>query len=130
MAEGTVVFDASALLCLFNQEKGSDVVARYLDDPVICSVNLAEVWTKLIDQGRVPVSRIQHLIDQASLDVRDFTVTLAEEAGRLRLATRALGLSLGDRSCIALAQQLKAPVLTADRIWATLDIGVKVIVVR
>ena len=27
------------------------------------------------------------------------------------------GLSLGDRACLALAQQLNLPAITADRVW-------------
>lgn len=39
----------------------------------------------------------------------------AERAGLLRAATRDAGLSLGDRACLALAQQKGVPVLTTDR---------------
>jgi ribonuclease VapC len=42
-------------------------------------------------------------------------------AGWLRPATRTLGLSLGDRGCLALAQaQRGAQVVTADRLWKEL----------
>lgn len=54
----------------------------------------------------------------------------AQEAARLRLLTRAAGLSLADRACLALAKSLSLPVLTADRAWAALQVGVVVEVIR
>ena len=36
--------------------------------------------------------------------------------------TRALGLSLGDRACLALGLALKAPVYTADKSWKKLKV--------
>jgi PIN domain nuclease of toxin-antitoxin system len=55
---------------------------------------------------------------------------MAYEAGMLRRTTRAVGLSLGDRACIALGSRLSAPVFTTDRRWQTLKVGVKIRVVR
>jgi ribonuclease VapC len=52
------------------------------------------------------------------------------EIARLRLATRERGLSLADRACLALAQRLALPALTADRAWAGLDLAVAVELVR
>ena len=47
-----------------------------------------------------------------------------------RNVTRAAGLSLGDRACLALAKSQGGLVLTADRVWATLDIGVEIELIR
>ena len=54
----------------------------------------------------------------------------ASIAGSLWQQTKELGLSLGDRACLALAQQLDLPVLTADKIWQRLDIGVSIQLIR
>lgn len=35
------------------------------------------------------------------------------------------GLSLADRACLALAIENKAPVLTADKAWAKINLKVK-----
>jgi len=51
----------------------------------------------------------------------DFTPALALASGLLRPATKTLGLSLGDRVCLALAQDLDCPVLTADRAWESFN---------
>jgi PIN domain nuclease of toxin-antitoxin system len=44
--------------------------------------------------------------------------------------TRGLGLSLADRACLALAIERGAAVLTADRTWAELDLGIEIRLVR
>jgi len=47
--------------------------------------------------------------------------------------TRHLGLSLGDRSCLALARSRGITVVTADRAWREIDaeeLGVPVEVIR
>jgi ribonuclease VapC len=58
--------------------------------------------------------------------IHDFDQELAFQAGFLHPLTRFRGLSLGDRACPALGQQLNLPVLTTDRIWGELDFGVEV----
>jgi len=68
---------------------------------------------------------------QASfLSVSDFTADAAFRTGLLRLETRRAGLSLADRACLALAQRLGVPAVTADRTWAGLDVGVEVTCIR
>jgi ribonuclease VapC len=55
---------------------------------------------------------------------------MALEIARLRLNTRSKGLSLGDRACIALGQHLRLPILTADRAWKALRLGLQIQVIR
>ena len=43
---------------------------------------------------------------------------LALRAALIEPVTRALGLGLGDRLCLALAARLGVPAVTADRPWA------------
>ncbi len=64
------------------------------------------------------------------LQIRPFDETLAVAAGLMRAATRRHGLSLGDRACLALALRERSRVLTADRAWSKLDLGVEVTVIR
>jgi PIN domain nuclease of toxin-antitoxin system len=124
-----VVFDASALLGLLNAESGSQAVADRLSDGAVSAVNLSEVVAKLSERG-VPENEIRTALDGLGLDVVPFDETTAYRAGLLRRATRSLGLSLGDRACLALGLQLAAPVFTTDRSWRTLRIGVKVRAIR
>jgi PIN domain nuclease of toxin-antitoxin system len=55
----------------------------------------------------------------SQLDVEVVPVDRAQAmtAGLLRTQTRVAGLSLGDRSCLALALSRQAIALTADRTW-------------
>jgi ribonuclease VapC len=63
-------------------------------------------------------------------EVFDFDKEQAKMAGWLRPQTRSLGLSLGDRACLALAIALKAPVYTADRAWKNLKLKIAIHVIR
>ena len=123
------VLDASALLALIQAEAGSERVAEVLDGAVISAINLAEVVSRLADRG-VPGEAIRRQLARLGLRIVPVDEDLAYAAGLLRPATRALGLSLGDRVCIALARRLGATALTTDRVWARLEIGVAVELVR
>lgn len=124
------VLDASALMALFHQEPGSDKVEQAIEDgAAISTVNLSEVASKLNELG-TPEKLIQTVINVLELNIVDFNTELAYKAGLLRPLTKHAGLSLGDRACLALAQNLNLPALTADRAWETLSIGIKVQVIR
>ena len=129
------VLDASALLAFILDESGSEVVeAALVYRPVINVVNYAEVLSRLADAGEDPAAAhrrlrmqglIVELLEVAPLD-EDDAVTIA----RPRPLTRTLGLSLGDRACLATALRLGRPVITADRSWEALDVGVPVRLIR
>jgi len=55
---------------------------------------------------------------------------MAVEVAKLGEKTRWSGLSLGGRACIALGRHLRLPVLTGDRVWKTLRLGVQVQLIR
>jgi PIN domain nuclease of toxin-antitoxin system len=124
-----VVLDSSAILAFVRGEPGGDIVADYRGRAAISAVNLAEVRTRLSDYGfaEPEIDGIAGFLDAR---VEIFGEREARAAGMLRRTTRHLGLSLGDRACLALAQQLGLPVLTADRNWAKLKIGVEVHLIR
>jgi ribonuclease VapC len=124
-----VVLDASALLALLLQEKGADLVLAAMPDSRISSVNFCETMTRAIDRG-YPGSVVQAQIDRSEVTILPFDARQATIAADLRPATRHLGLSLGDRACLALARSLGAPVMTADRAWASLDVGIDITVIR
>ena len=123
------VLDASAILALLHDEPGAAEVERWIADGVVSAVNLAEVVGKLLEAG-MPEEPTLTAIEGLALDVIAFDAAMAVRAGALRPLTRSLGLSLGDRACLATAQQLKLPVITADRTWRKLDVGAKVHIVR
>jgi PIN domain nuclease of toxin-antitoxin system len=123
------VLDASALLALLNSEPGSEQVAAVLTEAVISSVNLSEVIARLADAGRSR-TEISEFLEALELEVASFDTEMAYRAGMLRPLTRHLGLSLGDRTCLALGEFLRLPVMTADRAWGELDIEIEVQIVR
>lgn len=124
-----VVLDSSALLCLLNGEAGAEHVSRILPSAIIGAVNLAEVVTKLREKG-LSAEDTDEVLGGLHLDVRPFTSAQAAATGHLRPATRALGLSLGDRACLALAAEIGLAALSADRGWAKTDVGVEVELIR
>ena len=91
-------------------------------------LDMSDASRELAELG-MPESDIR-LALSLGLQVVDFDETLAFSAGALRPATRAAGLSLGDRACLALAMQLDRPALTADRAWSRLRVGVEVEILR
>lgn len=121
----TAVLDASALLSFLQDEPGWDQVDAVLPEAVISSVNWAEVVQKSIAAG-VNVDGAREDLEALGLAILPFTVEEAEIAGRLWQQTRQVGLSLGDRACLSVGFRLKAPVLTADRIWTTLNLPITV----
>ncbi len=123
------VLDASAVLTLLHDEPGSSAVTPWIAEGAISAVNLAEVVGKLLEAG-MPERPTISAIEGLALDVVAFDAAMAVRAGALRPSTRSLGLSLGDRICLATAQELELPVVTADRTWRELDIGVPIHVVR
>jgi PIN domain nuclease of toxin-antitoxin system len=115
------VFDSSALLALIFDEVGAAKVEALLagDDSVVGAANLSEVAAKLVDQG-LSDAEAQAVLEGLALRVEPLSAEQATAAGRLRRQTRSLGLSLGDRCCLALAQAHDAVVVTADRPWKQL----------
>lgn len=123
------ILDASALLALLNEEEGAEVVIPLLPEAVISTVNLAEVVTRLALAG-MPEPAIRATLALLPLDPVAFDDDQAIQTGLLAPATRTLGLSLGDRACLALARLQEATVVTADQVWQTLPLGIPVLVIR
>jgi ribonuclease VapC len=124
-----VILDASAILALLNAEPGADVVEETLPGAITSTVNLSETVAKLSERG-MPEGAIRIALEEIGLRLVSFDGDLAFQTGLLRVSTRSAGLSFGDRACLALGRQLKLPVLTTDRGWATLDVGVEVRLIR
>ena len=125
----SIVFDSSAVLAILLDEPGAQRAGETLDDGVLSAVNASEVVARLIDQGAKD-DDARGALQGLDLAIRPFDESLAVVAGLLRRSTRRRGLSLGDRACLALALRERAPVLTADRAWTTLELDVEVESIR
>ncbi len=121
--------DASALLAVMLGESGADAVSAVLDRAMIGAVNLSEVVAKLQDRG-VPDDAIDQSLADLTLTVVPFDQRQAVCAGKLRSATKSVGLSLGDRACLSLAQTVGAIAITTDRAWTKLSIDVEIALAR
>jgi PIN domain nuclease of toxin-antitoxin system len=125
-----VVFDASAMLALIQGEQGADKLTdEILNRAVASAVNLAEVQSKLVKASNDP-DRAWSAALSAISNVEPYTSEQARIAGSLIATTEKHGLSLGDRSCLALAIVLKASVYTTEQTWKNLKLGIPIHVIR
>ena len=129
MNEDDIVADASAILAALKGEPFSNDDPRRLVGSTISAVNVCEVLSKLHDDGLTD-AQADAAISTMDLRVVPFDGPQARIAARLRSITRHAGLSLGDRACLALGDRLGYPVVTADRVWASLDVGVEIVPIR
>ena len=118
-----LVYDASVLLAVIGNENGRDLALAHLaqEEGFISTANWAEVISKLAERG-MPAQTIKDGLDSFGLTVVPLDIEQAYAVGDLRPITKSLGLSLGDRCCIALALLRGLPVITTEKIWAKLPI--------
>ena len=129
------VLDASALLCYSQREPGWERVRdALLDGAAMGAANWAEVLSWHVLRGSDPQVVALELTNQGLLGqllhVYPLDDLLARETAHLHRLTRSAGLSLADRSCLALGRHLRRPILTTDRAWKKLHLGVKIEVLR
>ena len=125
MAEPALLLDTSALLALVFREPGMETVLAALDGCAISAVNQAEVVEVAARRGTDP-GRAAAWAGELSIPVLPFTPPMAARAGAVLAAGRGRGLSLGDAACLGTAGALGVPVLTADRGWAALGLGIEI----
>jgi PIN domain nuclease of toxin-antitoxin system len=124
------VLDASAILAVIFREPGAEkLTGEILETAVVSTVNLAEVQTKLIQKGYDSEDAWEDALLLKG-PPEPFTSDQAKIAGSLIAQTQKYGLSLGDRSCLALAIALKAPVYTTEQAWRNLKLGISIHVIR
>lgn len=123
------VLDSSALLAFINQENGYEIVEEYLPHSVMSSINIAEVVAvlSLVD---IPEDVIINIINDLDIGIINFDQNQALQTGFLHKKTKIAGLSLGDRACISLASIKNFAVVTADKIWDTLDLKNDIVLIR
>lgn len=111
------VLDSSAVLVVTFAEPGVEAVVAGLPGSSLGTVNLAEVIGVVRRRGG-DAERALRAVEALPVELVDFDPDLARATGNLEAASRSHGLSLGDRACLALAQRLRLPILTADRVLA------------
>ena len=128
------VLDASALMAYFYQEPGADVVeSAILQGSFISTINWAEVLSTAMHRGEdidELISKIESANELSRLTILPAIEIDAIQIARLRPATKTLGLSLGDRACLALGLRLDLTVLTADQVWRNLALNIPITIIR
>jgi PIN domain nuclease of toxin-antitoxin system len=124
-----IALDASALLAFLFREPGHEDVAAVITDSCLSTVNLSEVIGRFVRDGH-DAHMVLNRLSGSSFEIVPFSASGAVLAAELLPQTRPLGLSLGDRACLALALKRGIPAVTADRTWSDVDMGVPIIVVR
>jgi PIN domain nuclease of toxin-antitoxin system len=124
-----VILDASAILAVIKGEPGIERAGGVIRGARVSALIVAEVATWFAHQG-MSAFEINTTIDDFNFRTEPFDDARARATGILVSKTRSRGLSLADRACLALALELGLPVLTADRAWVGLDIGVDVRLIR
>ncbi len=124
-----IALDASALLAFLFREAGHEKVSPHISSALLSTVNLSEVLGRVARDGHDPLPLLDRL-RRSPIAIVPFTAEHAARAAALLPSVHPLGLSLGDRACLALAQAEGIPALTADRAWAGLDLGIEVVLVR
>jgi PIN domain nuclease of toxin-antitoxin system len=127
--DGAACPDSSLVIAAVFREPGGDSLRELMPDALMCAVNVTEIVTRLYDKGW-PIALAAAETAKLVGRVAPFDDALAFVAGRLRVETRELGLSLGDRACLALAMAADLPVYTADRDWGRLDLGLDIRLIR
>ena len=126
------VADTSAVLAVLFSEPGATRAQELIaGSALMTSVNYSEVLSRYValltsfdDAKRLTRS----LVGAGSIVA--FDEDLAERAAKLLPLTKTYGLSLGDRACLALAERERLPVVTAERTWTKLDLGIEIQLIR
>jgi PIN domain nuclease of toxin-antitoxin system len=118
------------MLAMLQRERGEEILtADILGRSIASTINVAEVQSKLVKMRNDPEMAWVAALSSVS-SVEPYTREHARIAGDLITMTEKYGLSLGDRSCLALAIALNAPVYTTEQLWRELKLGVPIHVIR
>ncbi len=123
-----VLCDASAILAAMKGEPGGDKIADY-DQRIITVVNASEVVAKLLSYG-MTIDDVTDSMAALSMEIEPVTAADSMRAALLDMPNRRYGLSLADRFCLAVAERMALPVLTADRSWANVVTSASILVIR
>jgi hypothetical protein len=110
-----------------------DVLFNCLDALVQRVPRTPSSGSKVAGEGDDPeqvARRLSVTGEEVVIWIEALTAADCMEVGRMRPATKAQGLSLADRACLALAERLGVPALTTDREWAKADVAAEVQLIR
>lgn len=126
---GRVILDTSALIAYVNGEPGGDKVPVMSGEAAISTVNYSEAIAVMTRHGWSR-NEVREQLTSIVLSVVAFDLGTAEAAGLLIALTQPYGLSFGDRACLAAAMREGIPVMTAERAWGKMDLGIDIQLIR
>ncbi len=122
------VLDASALLAYLRREPGwEQVLAAFSGTTTMTSVNFGEVAGWMVRKG-ADEAAVRGLRNGLVFPLTTVDDDLCIRAALLEPLTRAKGLGIGDRLCLALAARSDSVALTADAAWQEIAVGAGVVV--
>jgi PIN domain nuclease of toxin-antitoxin system len=124
------ILDSSALLAALRGENGASEIMEIIDNGThMTTVNLAGVITKLYHY-KTTREEIDELIYDLPIHFIDVDKELAQLSSSYYLQAKEFGLSLADKICLAAAQRGNYTAITTDKIWAKINLGISVRVIR
>jgi PIN domain nuclease of toxin-antitoxin system len=117
------------VLAVYFDEPGGELVRAALPGALLSAVNYTEAIGKCLDRGDTLSAALRKLAAMG-ISIIPYDAKLAQRAGELQTLGRRLGLSLGDRACLSLAEREGVPVLTADRLWKSLPLRLDIRLIR
>lgn len=126
-----VIFDSSVLIALFYRENIDVDIKPYFSKAIISTVNFCETLQKYNIINPYTIEENHDYIAAFVNKVVPFDEEQARKAAELYTSLpKNLGISLGDRACLALGLIKKIPIITADQIWKVLDLDLEIHVIR
>ena len=125
-----IIFDSSALIMFFAKEPGYEMAGTYMGRAMMSSVNIAEVYKYCMESQHLTEDECSVLVAQSRIEIIPFNQEQALITAKLVSKTKKYSLSLGDRACIALTILNNCPVLTCDKIWKEVDLGIVCLLAR
>ncbi|OJX10424.1 MAG: hypothetical protein BGO77_02295 [Caedibacter sp. 37-49] len=116
-----VILDASALLVLLKNEPGADMIEPLLGRIIMSSISVSEVAASLLNSD-MTLQECQEAILPFISTIVPFNEEQAFLAAELEKQIKDYDLSLADKACLALAQQMKLPLYTANKNWEKLQL--------
>jgi PIN domain nuclease of toxin-antitoxin system len=123
------ILDASALIAFLRNETGAERVREVLTKSGISTVNLSETLGKMVEYGN-DLETAAYQVERLRIAVIPFDAEQARIAASLWKTTRSVGMSLGDRACLAVALQTSLPAFTTEKTWGECGIGAKIVRIR
>ena len=124
-----IILDASAIIAYLDGEPGSEVVEQWLPDSAASMINVCEVISVLVGQGK-PEEQVSQRVHELVPVIVPFSWDIARITAALIVDTQPKGLGLGDRAALATAKIMNLPVLTSEPRWLDVSTGVDIRLIR